>query len=240
MIKHKIFTKLSRRKRRSLVIDLKNKMRNEAKEYGGKFLSDCLFNSLDKEKEYKRTRHWIDVYFPSKKDPSILWNATIITCLQDFDDNIERDAFDKASSKLTTKEIDSILDKETIPVFGKNGDIIAEQEIYKEQEKKDIFDGRTYYEEIDFQKENNIEENVLEIRERYEVYKDYVYGIGITIVVDEDHLNQQAVERAIEDFYRRGEKEWVSDELLDKKELTKRYREVFLKTYCNAAYLKID
>lgn len=240
MIKHKIFTKLSRRKRRSLVIDLKNKMRNEAKEYGGKFLSDCLFNSLDKEKEYKRTRHWIDVYFPSKKDPAILWNATIITCLQDFDDNIKRDAFDKASSKLTTKEIDSILDRETIPVFGKNGDIIAEQEIYKEPERKDIFDGRTYYEEIDFQKEKNINDNNFEIKERYEIYKDYVYGIGITIVVDENHLNQEAVERAIEDFYRRGEKEWVSGDALDKKELIERYRDVFLNTHCDTAALKID
>lgn len=238
MKKYKKFYQLSRRKRRSLVIDLKNKIHNEKKEYGGKFLSDILFNTLDNNKEYRRTRHWIDVYFPSKKDPAVLWNATIITCLQEFEDKIENKAFEKAREGLTKEEFEEIIDLKTVPV--NIGNIIVHEVVSKEQEGKEVFNGRTYYEEIDFQKENNITDNSFEIKERYEIYKDYTYGIGVTIVVNENHLNQGSVERAIEDFYRRGEKEWESDKVIDKKELVERYRDIFLNTHCDAAALKID
>lgn len=238
MKKYKKFYQLSRRKRRSLVIDLKNKIHNEKKEYGGKFLSDILFNTLDNNKEYRRTRHWIDVYFPSKKDPAVLWNATIITCLQEFEDKIENKAFEKAREGLTKEEFEEIIDLKTVPV--NIGNIIVHEVVSKEQEGKEVFNGRTYYEEIDFQKENNITDNSFEIKERYEIYKDYTYGIGVTIVVNENHLNQGVVERAIEDFYRRGEKEWESDKVIDKKELVERYRDIFLNTHCDAAALKID
>lgn len=240
MKKKKIFSQLSRRKRRSLVIDLKNKIRNEKMEYGGKFLSDVYFNTLDRNELNKSTRHWVDVYFPSKKDPSVLWNATIITCLQDFDDKAKHQAFEDARKGLTKEEYQDILNPETIPILDKNGKVIAHKQVFKEQNRKVEFSGRTYYEEIDFQKEKNINSGVFDIHERYEIYKDYAYGLGLLIVVNEKTLDQEAVERAIEDFYIRGEKEWINDNSVDKIEIVKLYNEIFKKTNCGYATMKSD
>ncbi|MBG0751133.1 MULTISPECIES: hypothetical protein [Pectobacterium] len=102
------------------------------------------------------------------------------------------------------------------------------------------FSGRTYYEEIDFQKEKNINSGVFDIHERYEIYKDYAYGLGLLIVVNEKTLDQEAVERAIEDFYIRGEKEWINDNSVDKIEIVKLYNEIFKKTNCGYATMKSD
>ncbi|MFP9229619.1 hypothetical protein [Pectobacterium cacticida] len=151
-MKKELFCHLSRRKRRRLVIDLKNKIRNEKKEYGGKFLSDVYFNTIDKTEGNKSTRHWVDAYFLSKKDPSILWNATIITCLQDLDDKAKHQAFEDARKGLTKEEYHDILNPETIPIFDKKGKIFAHKQVFKEQNRKVEFSGRTYYEEIDYQK----------------------------------------------------------------------------------------
>ncbi|WP_338659319.1 hypothetical protein [Pectobacterium araliae] len=239
-MKKMVFCKLSRRKRRSLVIDLKNKICNEKKEYGGKFLSDVYFNTIDKNEGNKSTRHWVDVYFPSKKDPSILWNATIITCLQDLDDKAKDQAFEDARKGLTGKEFEDIINPEAVPVLGANGKTIAHEMVFKEQNKKEVFSGRTYYEEIDFQKEQNIQKNIFDIHERYKIYKGYVYGVGLTIVVSERTLDQEAVERAIDDFYKRGETEWINDKPVDKEQLVKLYNKIFKMTNCSSAEIKIS
>ncbi|WP_323641059.1 hypothetical protein [Pectobacterium polonicum] len=240
MKKKAIFSQLSRRKRRNLVIDLKNKIRNEKMEYGGKFLSDVYFNSIDEDTLSKSTRHWVDVYFPSKKNPSILWNATIITCLQDLEDKAKHQAFEDARKGLTKEEYQDILNPETIPILDENGKVFAHKQVFKEQNKKEEFSGRTYYEEIDFQKELNIKSGVFDIYERYEIYKNYAYGLGLTIVVNEKTLDQETVERAIEDFYMHGEKEWINDKSVDKKELVEVYNEIFKKTNCDYATMKSD
>ncbi|EAT4593470.1 hypothetical protein M8D54_004963 [Salmonella enterica] len=239
-MKKTVFSKLSRRKRRSLVIDLKNKIRNEKAEYGGKILSDVYFNTIDKGERNQKTRHWIDVYFPSKTDPALLWNTTIITCLQDLEDKAEHLAFEDARKGLTEEEYHDILNLETIPILDKNGKVFAHEQVFKEQNRKVEFSGRTYYEEIDYQKEQNIKRGVFDIYERYEIYKDYAYGLGLTIVVNEKNLDQEAVERAIENFYKRGEKTWTDDKPVDKKELIKLYNEVFKKTNCGSAEIKMD
>ncbi len=193
-------------------------------------MSDVYFNTLDKDELNNDTRHWVDVYFPSKKDPSILWNATVITCLQDLDDKAYHQAHDDALKRITEEEFQDIINPEMIPVIGKNGKIIGHQIVFKEQNKKEEFSGRTYYEEIDFQKEQNIQKGIFDIHEKYEIYKGYAYGIGLMIVVNEKTLNQEAVERAIEKFYRRGEKDWINETPVDKKELLQSYTKVFKKT----------
>lgn len=153
--KRKTFLELSRRERRSLVLDLKHKMEKEKAEYGGKFYADTYFNTQDNDPERKTTRHWADIVFPSKKDPSILWNATIMTACEELSDNL---------------------------IFGINTEPYI-------------------------------------IYEQYVIYKNYVYGIGLTIIVHEKDLNQEAVERAIENFYQAGEKAWISETPVDKNEL---------------------
>lgn len=238
-MKKVVFCKLSRRKRRGLVIELKNKIRNEKKEYGGKFLSDVYFNTIDKNEGNKRTRHWLDVFFPSKKDPSILWNATVITCLQDLDDKAKDQAFEDARKGLTEKEFEDIVNPETVSILDVNGKTIAHKMVFKEQNKKEEFSGRTYYEEIDFQKEQNIQKNIFDIHERYEIHKGYAYGVGLTIVVSEITLDQEAIERAIDGFYTRGENKWINDKPVDKKELTELYNEIFKNTNCDSAEIKI-
>ncbi|PWC22815.1 hypothetical protein DDT52_00665 [Brenneria roseae subsp. roseae] len=144
--------------------------------------------------------------------------------MQDLEDKAKDQAFEDARKGLTDKEFKTI----------------AYKIVFKEQNKKEEFSGRTYYEEIDFQEEQSIQNNIFYIHERYKVYKDYAYGVGLTIVVNERTLDQKAVERAIEDFYKRGEKEWINDNPVDKKELVELYNEVFKKTNCGSAAIKMD
>lgn len=239
-MKRKLFKDLSKRKRRSLVISLKNNIRKEKSEYGGKFLSDVYFNTIDNHEDNKTSRHWIDIYFLSKKDPSILWNATVITCIQELEDKAETYAFQKADEKLDKKEKEDILRMDFEDVLGKDGKTIACKVISKEPEPKEQFEGRTYYQEIDHQQEEFIKNNLFDdIYERYEVYKDYSYGIGVTLVVNEKTLNQEAIERAIENFYLRGEREWVGEVAIDRESLMDDY-EVFKASNMSSAPIKIE
>ncbi|MEH0875665.1 hypothetical protein QM999_13310 [Pectobacterium cacticida] len=203
-------------------------------------MSDVYFNTIDKNEGNKSTRHWVDAYFSSKKDPSILWNATIITCLQDLDDKAKHQAFEDARKGLTKEEYHDILNPETIPIFDKKGKIFVHKQVFKEQNRKVEFSGRTYYEEIDYQKEQNIKNGMFDIYERYEIYKDYAYGLGLTIVANEKNLDQGAVERAIEGFYMRGEIEWINDKPVDKEKLVELYNDIFKKTNREVYEIKIN
>ncbi|WP_189644267.1 hypothetical protein, partial [Pectobacterium aquaticum] len=53
-------------------------------------------------------------------------------------------------------------------------------------------------------------------------------------------LDQEAVERAIDDFYKRGEAEWINDKPADKEQLVKLYNEIFKMTNCSSAEIKIS
>ena len=176
--KRKIFLELSRRKRRSLVVQLKNRMNKQKAEFGGKFWSDSYFNTINNNPERTSTRHWIDIVFPSKKDPSILWNATVLTVYEELNDHY----------------------------------------VLKKEKNEDFY----------------------KIFERYEIYKDYVYGIGLTIVVNEKDLNQEAVERAIENFYQAGEKAWISPNPVDKEKLIDGYENIFKNKNEGAAILILE
>ena len=176
--KRKTFLELSRRERRSLVIRLKNRMRKQKDEFGGKFWSDSYFNTINNNPERTSTRHWIDIVFPSKKDPSILWNATVLTVYEELNDHY----------------------------------------VLKKEKNEDFY----------------------KIFERYEIYKDYVYGIGLTIVVNEKDLNQEAVERAIENFYQADEKAWVSPSPVDKENLIDGYENIFKNKNEGSAILILD
>ncbi|MEQ9861926.1 hypothetical protein OI450_11455 [Pectobacterium cacticida] len=80
-------------------------------------MSDVYFNTIDKNEGNKSTRHWVDAYFSSKKDPSILWNATIITCLQDLDDKAKHQAFEDARKGLTKEEYHDNFESRNYPYF---------------------------------------------------------------------------------------------------------------------------
>ena len=132
-MRRKLFKDLSKRKRRSLVISIKNSIRKEKSEYGGKFLSDVYFNTIDKDENNKTTRHWIDIYFVSKKDPSIFWNATVLTCVQDLSDKAESYAFKAADKQLSQEEKDDITNMDFEDVLGKDGKVFSHKMLTKEQ-----------------------------------------------------------------------------------------------------------
>lgn len=180
MKKRKPFTEeFSRRKRRKMVMRLKKRIKDSKEEFGGKFWSDVYFNSIDKSENKKTTRHWIDIFFPSKKDPSILWNAEILTAAEILNDNYN---------------------------FGKR----------------------------------NKEIDIFNIHEEFSIHKDYRYGIGLTIIVNEADLTQEIIEKIIERFYAMGEVSWKSTEVVDKESLINIYENDYKEKAEGGALLIID
>ena len=88
--------------------------------------------------------------------------------------------------------------------------------------------------------EKEKDDDFYKIFERYEIYKNYMYGIGLTIVVNEKDLNQEAVERAIENFYQAGEKAWISPNPVDKEKLIDGYENIFKNKNEGAAILILE
>lgn len=169
----------SRRQRRSEVLKFKKMIKDNEKEFGGKFWSDTYVNSIDKSENKKTTRHWIDIFFLSKKDPSVLWNVEILTASEILNDHY--------SWKKRGKEVE-----------------------------------------------------LFNIHEQFHIQKNYKYGVGLTIIVNESDLTQEVINKIIERFYDMGEIEWKDSNPVDKEKLINIYENIYKKNAEGGAILILD
>lgn len=205
--KHINFMDRSRNKRRDMVMRVKNDMRQNAGIYGGRFVSHQVIDD-------ERPNTWLDSFFPHMKDPSIVYNVTIVTATQELWDLAEDYAINKVLKQV--EEIggdpyEDALKFERDPDEASSGGMKLYRIKTLPQRRYDEFDGRTKNEQIDFETEAYIATKP-PIYEQARLDFDYAFGIGLDIVVDAHGINVDVVNEAIDKFYAHGCQDWTATE----------------------------
>jgi len=203
------FSILPRHKRREAVIRLKGKMRREAAEYGGRFTSRLVLNEPGRPDLYNQ---WFDFYFPGT-DRFTIWNARFITARKAFWEKVRDIAYIRADALLTPQEREANSKWEFVPAErSSTGKILTYKLAEREEMCFEQFAGRTFREQ--WRKlESEIARNEPPLmHESFKLERGYVYGTGLSIVLDVDVINQAAIEAAIERFIAIGETDWTSPE----------------------------
>jgi len=184
--KNRVFTSLSRRKRRAKTREIKNLIHRERHRCGGIFYDECDIDEAVACGNWK----WSDILFLGR-DSAVFWNAEIITASVEFSDRVESIAFNEAWSMLDDGErFCDLCNKPALSEFA----------------------GLTWMEYIEKREQEIARENPPVVHSGYRILPGYANGIGLQIIVDVDVLSRDVIESAIADFITRGEREWVSNE----------------------------
>lgn len=136
-----VFNTLSRHKRRDAVIRLKNRMRQEAHLYGGRFLGQGLLDEPSRPHLYDQYSMF---YFPGS-DGATIWNAYIQTAQYCFWNQTTELAFQRIQALLSNEE-QAARRPEKVKNYGKSGKVISYSCVYPEERTYEQFGGMTYKE----------------------------------------------------------------------------------------------
>lgn len=200
------FVSLPRHKRSNEVIRLKGLIRRQENKFGGRFTSHLDLDIRSSGSHH----HWYDFCFLGS-NRFTFWNAEIITTRRALLDEVNDIASSRALSMLTKDQIEreSMIDCEPADI-SETGKVITHQLIPKEPTPYSQFAGRTLYEEIRFQEEKIISSEPPSIFESFSVDYGYVYGVGLKMVRDVEHIDRMVIEDAIDHFFAIGETDWIS------------------------------
>lgn len=202
------FIELSKSRRREAVIQLKNRIRRDSGTYGGLFTSHLV---IDEEGRPDVFCHDVDVYFPGT-DKFTIWNAEISTVTSELWSKVHSMAFNRAWSELTDEDTEEESRMDFIPDSrSSTGKILTYRLGEKPVRRYSQFENRTLREQIAFLERDILENNPPEIYESFSLDREYAYGIGLKMVVDEDFMSLEAINRAIERFRSLGEAEWRAE-----------------------------
>lgn len=207
------YSRLSRRKRRDSFVRLRQKIRNQTPAYGGQFTSHHVLNEPGRPPLYNQ---WSDIYFLGN-DGLTIWNAEIVTTGRRFWDIVEEMAHNRAWSMLSPEEQAAEVDMKFEPIWH-NGQrmyrLIPRPKLTYEQ-----YGGLTYGEYQDKLVEEIIRAEPPEVFESFETDRSYRYGIGLTMVIKAEEVNQATIEDAIRRFREVGETDWRAAEPVSRSEL---------------------
>ena len=203
---HKVFTSLSRRKRRARALWVKNLIHRERHRCGGIFYDICDIEAVTASGRWS----WSDILFTSS-DPSIFWNAEIMTTGQHFADLVEEAAFDEAWDMLSDAERDEAAHFETVPNYDASGKVVSRTMVRKPEVKYPQFGGLTKLEYLAKREAEIARDNPPAVHCGYKIMPGFASGIGLRMIVDAECLTVEIIEAAIADFRARGEKEWVAE-----------------------------
>lgn len=202
------FSDLSKTRRREAVIQLKNRIRRDTGMYGGLFTSHVM---IEEEGRPDVFCHDADVYFPGAGKFTI-WNADISTVTSELWGKAHSMAFDQAWGELTDEDTAEESRMDFIPHSrSPTGKVLSYTLADKPKRHYEQFDGRTFREQVVFLEKDILENNPPEIYECFELDKNYAYGIGLKMVVDEAFISVDAINRAIERFRAGGEVAWKAE-----------------------------
>ncbi len=146
-----------------------------------------------------------------------IWNAEIVTTGRRFWDIVEEMAHNRAWSMLSSEEQAAEVDMKFEPIWH-NGQrmyrLIPRPKLTYEQ-----YGGLTYGEYQDKLVEEIIRDEPPEVFESFEIDRSYRYGIGLTMVIKAEEVNQAAIEEAIRRFREVGETDWRAAEPVLRSEL---------------------
>lgn len=191
--KHRVFTSLSRRKRRAKTLEIKNLIHRERHFCGGIFYDECDIDTASTSGNWK----WSDILFLGR-DSAVFWNAEIITASLEFSDRVESIAFNESWSMLNDNErLFDLCNKSALPQFA----------------------GLTWLEYLEKREQEIARESPPIVHCGYRILPGYANGIGLQIIIDVDVLSRDVLESAIADFIARGEREWLSNDPANIKDL---------------------
>lgn len=203
------FVSLSRRKRRRIVIKLKNKIYQERSHCGGIFYDECCMSQSTGQS--KHVWGWSDICFVGK-DPAVLWNAEIITAQVALDDAIRTIAFEEALRLTEVSEGQKDVQMMKLTGSDIKDKIISCGESDKTTQNYHVLGGLTFFQYVQKREREIAFKNPPLVYCQYQYLPGYVYGLGLRMVVDAVTLSQDVIEAAIADFRLHGEREWCSPE----------------------------
>lgn len=201
------FVSLPRHRRRSAVIALQGRMLRNAY-YTGSSLFDSHQMLIDPE-EPDRLHMWVDIVFPGL-DRFTLWNAEFITTEMAKRDLARARSHDEISALLeaANEKYESGWTARLIPRKHP-----GEQRMYRAEfapEKQyDCLNGQTYFQAC-MASEEKLMQSLPNPPERFEIDRDYAYGVGLHAVIDVKTFDTPAIEQTITRFRELGERNWVA------------------------------
>ena len=201
------FVSLPRHRRRSLVIRLQGRMLRNAY-YTGSTLFDSHHLLIDPE-EPNRLHVWVDVVFPGL-DRFTLWNAAFITTQMAKNYLASEQAHEQISARLAAanQTHETRWTKHLIPRKR-----AGEQRMYRmefaPEKYYDCLDGQTYRQACDAL-EQTLMQSLPTPPERFDIDRNYAYGIGLNAVVNAANLDAAVIEQTIARFRALGETNWVA------------------------------
>ena len=207
------YCRLPRRKQRDSFIRLRQKIRSTDTVYGGQFTSDQILNEQGRPALYNQ---WADFCFLGG-DGLTLWNAVIITAVQEFWDTTEDMAHSQAWEMLTPEEQSAEAEMKFEPIW-ENG-VRMYRLLEKPKRIYDNFEGLTYREYWDKLTGEIIRNEPPEVFESFKMDRSYRYGIGLNMVIPMDEINRASIEEAIHCFRGIGETDWRAAEPVPRREL---------------------
>jgi hypothetical protein len=203
--KRPAFVMLPRHKRSNEVMRLKGQIKRDSDKYGGMFTSDVLLDEPCRPDLYKQ---WFDFYFLGQ-DRFTFWNVEIVTARRAFWDAVQELAHQRTTAMLTSEELADESKLEFVPAdFSSTGKVLTYQLINREKIQYKKFNGLTFSEQLEKMEVDIIRETTPIIHESFRLDRSYVYGIGLSIILDVNIINQAAIEQAITQFRLLNETDW--------------------------------
>jgi hypothetical protein len=210
------FVTLPRHKRGNAVVRLKGKMRRDAGVYGGRFASRLVLDEPGRPDLYNQ---WFDFYFPGT-NRFTLWNAALVTARKAFWDAASDMAFARAHGALTPQEMEYEAKLEFEPAQrSRTGKILGYKLVDREPVRYAQFGGLTFSEQVEKLEAEIVRDEPPVIHESFALDRDYVYGIGLHIVLDAATIDRTAIEYAIDRFLAVGETDWRAAEPVPRERL---------------------
>jgi hypothetical protein len=165
---------------------------------------------LDDPDECFPCGQWADFVFLGL-DGTTIWNATIQTCSMRFWDMAENEALETAEKLSPQEDTDERHDgffaaRKVV----RNGMILYEQ-IPQEPKTYEYFNNKTWFEFICATEDELCKTRNYPVCEEFEIRRDYAYGVGLVMTVDEAVIDTAAIERAILRFQLNSESDWCSE-----------------------------
>jgi hypothetical protein len=188
----KLYTQQSRKKKKLSYIQLKNRI-----EKGYLFSTHDVFTT---------DMQWADIYFFGKNKQ--IYNATIRTIACAYYDKVHHLAWDKL--KATANPDDKFF--EIVELDGYKSDKNMSGPTTISNPALDSLKGLTASQFLDQAEEEIAKSGKISVKETFEILPDYVYGIGLDMVINVANLNSENIDEAIKKFISSGEKNWESEE----------------------------
>jgi hypothetical protein len=161
-------------------------------------LRGCLFTEWSTsnaflEEDEKRSLYnspWFDFYFPGSRKLTI-WNANICTAWWSFWEDVEGLAYEKAYLLLSDEEWEN----EKMPyekIWPQFGNMTLRD--YTRQAEREI-----------------IANEPPAVYESFKINREFVFGIGLNIIVETKEITRSVIEKAIDKFMSIGETNWRSE-----------------------------